>query len=114
MFILKSELAKKTVSNLRGGIGDIIREDFFTEGEMFGKIRLCAIFTIPPGSTVGNHTNGPVAEIYYIISGSLQVTDDGVIKELGPGDAVSTGGGKYHSFVNASNKNVEMLAIIVN
>ena len=114
MYKLKSELVKTTVSNLRGGIGDIIREDFFTEGEMFGKVRLCATFTLPPGSTVGDHTNGPVAEIYYIISGSLQVTDDGVTKELGPGDAVLTGNNKHHSFANTSDKDVTLLAIIVN
>ena len=113
MFKLKDELVKTTLSNVRGGIGDIIREDFITAEDKFGKTRLCATFTFPQGSSIGNHANGPDAiEVYYVLSGSLQVTENGVTKELNSGDAMYTDG-KDHSFVNTSNKDAVLLAVIM-
>ena len=113
MIKLKSELEAKTISNLRGGDGDLLREDLFAEESMHGKARLCAILTIPDGSSIGEHAHGPDAEIYYILSGTLQVTDNGITKDLTAGDAVFTGGGTSHSVVNKSGKDASMLAVII-
>ena len=114
MIKLTSERAKSVVSNLRGGKGDLGKEDIFLPDEAQDKLRLCAVLTIPDGCSVGEHTHGPDAEIYFILSGSLQVTDNGITKDLSPGDAVFTGGGTAHSVVNVSGKDATMLAIIIN
>ena len=113
MIKLKNELVKTTISNLRGGEGDIIREDIFKPDEAQEKINMCAILTIPDGSTIGEHTHGPDAEIYYLLSGTLRVTDNGITKDLTPGDAVFTGGGNAHCVVNVSGKEASMLAIVI-
>ena len=115
IFLIKqvSERTKSVVSNLRGGKGDLCREDIFMPDDALGKFRLCATITIPDGCSIGEHSHGPDAEIYYILSGNLQVTDDGITKDLTPGDAVYTGGGKSHSVVNVSGKDATMLAIVM-
>jgi len=113
MIKLKSELVPVTVSNLRGGTGDIVREELFSPDETFGKTTVCAVITIPDGSSIGEHPHGPDAELYYILSGSLRITDNGITKDLTAGDSVFTGDGKTHSVVNVSGKNATMLAVVV-
>ena len=113
MIKLVSERTKSVVSNLRGGKGDLLKEDIFLPEDAFGKFRLCATITIPDGCSIGEHAHGPDAEIYFILSGSLQITDDGITKDLSPGDAVYTGGGAAHSVVNVSGKDATMLAIVM-
>ena len=109
----KKDLVKTTVSNLRGGIGDLGREDVFKPEDACDKLNMCAIITIPDGCTIGEHTHGPDAEIYYILTGTLRVTDNGVTKDLLPGDAVFTGGGNAHCVENVSGKDASMLAIVI-
>jgi len=113
MIKLKDERQVTTVSNLRGGIGDLTREDLFTPDEALGKLNLCAVLTIPDGNSIGEHPHGPDAELYYILSGTLRVTDDGVTKDLHPGDSVFTGGGTSHSVLNVSGKDASLLAVII-
>ena len=113
MIKLKSEHVPSTVSNLRGGVGDLIRSDVFTEEEALGKTKLCAVITIPDGCSIGEHPHGPDAELYYILSGTLRVTDNGVTKDLTAGDAVFTGNGNIHGVVNVSGKDATMLAVVI-
>jgi len=113
MINLKSERKAITVSNLRGGIGDLIREDLVAADESLEKLNTCAVLTFPDGASIGEHSHGPDAELYYILTGTLRVTDDGITKDLGPGDAVYTGGGKFHSVVNVSGEDASMLAVVV-
>ena len=113
MIKLKSDRVSTVISNLRGGKGDLGREDLFVDDCVYGKTKVLAVLTIPDGASIGEHTHGPDAELYYILSGTLRVTDDGVTKDLGVGDAVFTGGGKAHSVENVSGKDVELLSVIM-
>ena len=113
MIKLTSERKSQTISNLRGGVGDLTRNDIFVPEEMCDKVNLFAVLTIPDGSSIGEHSHGPDAEVYYILSGTLQVTDNGVTKDLTEGDAVFTGGGTSHSVVNKSGKDASMIALIM-
>ena len=107
----KAEFKETTVSNLRGGKGDLVRRDALTKEEMLGKAEWYIVFTIPAGSSIGEHPHGPDAEIYHILSGTLRITDDGVTKDLVAGDVVFTGDGKIHSAENVSGADATMLAI---
>jgi len=113
MIKLKSELQGTIINNLRGGEGSLNREDIFTPAEALEKINLCAVITIPDGCSIGEHTHGPDAEIYYILSGTLRVTDNGITKDLVSGDAVFIGVGMAHCVVNVSGKDASMLAIVI-
>jgi len=113
MIRLKNERPTQTITALRGGIGDLTREDLFSTDEACGKTNVLAVLTIPPGNSIGEHAHGPDAELYYILTGTLRVTDNGVTKDLTPGDAVFTGGGTSHSVVNASSEDASLLAVIM-
>ena len=113
MIKLVGERQVQTVSNLRGGIGDLERADIFSPEEACGKTRVCAVIKFPPGNSIGEHTHGPDAEMYFILSGTLQITDNGITKDLKPGDAVFTGNGNAHSVVNVSGEEATMLAVIM-
>ena len=106
-----AEFKTSTVSNLRGGKGDLTRKDVFTSEETLGKTEWYITLTIPAGGSIGEHPHGPDAEIYHILAGTLRVTDDGVTKDLVAGDAVFTGGGKVHSVENVSDSDATLLAI---
>lgn len=108
------DFSKSITSNMRGGKGDIVRMDIFSEDDMLKKARFCAILKMPAGTSIGEHPHGPDAEIYYILSGTLRVTDNGVTKDLVVGDLVFTGGGTTHSVVNVSEEEASLLAIIIN
>jgi len=106
-----TEFKASTVSNLRGGNGDLARKDIFTSQETLGKTEWYITLTIPAGGSIGAHPHGPDAEIYHILSGTLRITDDGVTKDLVVGDAVFTGDGKIHSVENVSGSDATLLAI---
>ncbi|MCL2569318.1 MAG: cupin domain-containing protein [Oscillospiraceae bacterium] len=109
----KDQLTTVTASNVRGGNGDIFRTVVFAEEELLDKATMVALITVPPGSSAGEHAHGPDAELYYIISGTLRLTDDGITKDLVAGDAVFTGGGASHSVENVSDKDASMLAVVI-
>ena len=113
MIRLKNERPTQTISELRGGIGDLTREDLFSTDEACGKTNVLAVLTIPPGNSIGEHAHGPDAELYYILTGTLRVTDNGVTKDLTPGDAVFTGGGTSHSVMNVGKEDASLLAVIM-
>ena len=113
MFKFASERKKIKASNLRGGVGEAIREDVFSPEESLGKFELCVVMTIPHGTSIGEHPHGPDGELYFVLSGTLRITDNGTTKDLQPGDAVFTGGGNAHSVVNVSGKDATMLALVV-
>ena len=108
-----NELKQSIVHNLRGGIGDITRIDLFSGDEMLNKAISCAVLLLPKGASIGEHSHSPDAEIYYILSGNLRVTDDNITKDLHEGDVVFTGDGATHSVVNLSEKDATLLSIII-
>ena len=109
----KDQLTTTTVSNVRGGQGDLLRADIFSADEMLDKVSLCAVMTIPHGSSVGLHPHETDAEIYYILSGTLRMTDNGITKDLVAGDTIFTGGGTSHGYENVSGADASVLSIII-
>ena len=110
---LFSELAKVQMDKLRGGEGHVIRQAIFSEEETLGKTMLCAIQTVPPGSSIGVHSHDPDAEIFHVLSGTIRVIDNGVEKDLVAGDSNFSGKGSSHGVVNVSNEDAVMLCIVI-
>ena len=52
-------------------------------------------------------------EVFYILSGTGLVTEQGVTSTVGPGDAVLTSGGGGHSIENRSAEPLEFIATIL-
>ena len=49
-----------------------------------------------PGATIGAHLNDK-DEIYYVLSGRGELTLNGDVREVGPGDAILTRSGDRHA-----------------
>ena len=109
----KDQFTITSSSNVRGGAGDIFRTAIFTAEELLEKAIHCTLLTIPAGSSIGEHAHGPEAELYYILSGTLRITDSGVTKDLTVGDAVFTGDGCTHSLENVSGEEASLLAFVI-
>jgi len=108
-----SEMESEVRSRLHGGQGDVRIRHIFTPEELKGHCRMFAVITLEPGASIGLHTHGEEEEIYTMLSGRAVVTDAGISREIGPGDAVLTGNGASHSIHNNSTSPVEFLAVIL-
>ena len=85
----------------------------FRKEELKGKVRLLARLRLPPGSSIGYHMHEGEEEIFYILSGTGRVTEQGVSSTVGPGDAVLTGGGGGHSIENQGAEPLDCIATIL-
>ena len=112
MIKLRHDMKSETREMLRGGEGNVTITHLFTKEEMQSRSRLCARLIIPPGASIGMHAHDHEEELYYIIGGRCEINDSGKTVELGPGDAVLTGGGASHSIKCLSHNACELLAFI--
>jgi mannose-6-phosphate isomerase-like protein (cupin superfamily) len=108
-----SDMEKEVRERMREGTGTAEIVHVFRKEELKGKARLFARMLLPPGSSIGYHRHDGEEEIFSIISGVATVNDDGVVFELGPGDAVLTIGGASHSIANQGSEPLEFMAVIL-
>lgn len=100
-------------TNLRGGDGVIEMYHLFEEPELLGKAKMCTRLVVNPGCSIGSHPHDPEAEIYFVISGELEMDDDGEICTMRPGDIMITGQGSQHGLNNKGSQPAEVFAIIL-
>ena len=113
MLHTQAEMMVENRENMRGGKGIVTIRHLFQPEELTGKARLIAEITIPAGGSIGFHQHDQEEEVYYFISGKGRVLDQDVIREVGPGDAVLTGGGKGHAVENAGSEPLVIMAVIL-
>lgn len=77
------------------------------------SINLFSRIIINPGCSIGLHTHNDDEEFFYILKGRALFSDNGIGKELLPGDAAKTGGGEVHCIECVGDIALELLAIIV-
>lgn len=109
----KSEMLTSSIENMRGGEGHTKMMSIFPKEEIMGKCRLFNIITLDPGCSIGTHTHDQEEEIYYILSGTGVVDDNGQMVNVEPGDAVKTGNGDFHSIKNNSDVPLVFMAVIL-
>jgi mannose-6-phosphate isomerase-like protein (cupin superfamily) len=98
---------------MRGGTGSVEIVHVFRQDELGGAARLFARLRLPPGASIGHHVHDAEEEVFYILSGRGVVTEDGIATEVGPGDAVLTGGGAGHALENRASEPLELMAVIL-
>jgi mannose-6-phosphate isomerase-like protein (cupin superfamily) len=112
MIIHPAEMRKEVKEKMRGGEGSVHLQHL-VEANRMTNARLLARLTIAPGSGIGEHEHLTETEYYIIEKGRGTVNDNGVDKEIGPGDVIVTGGGEAHSIRNTGTEDLEFLAVIV-
>ena len=108
----KEDTAREVRDSMRGGKGQIIIEHLEKEG-LPKNARLFAKVTIAPGCSIGEHQHVGESELFYFISGSGVVTDDGERVDVTVGDVMTTGDGHSHSVENTGDVDLELIAVII-
>ena len=80
---------------------------------MLERASMFNIINLPSGSRIKEHPHIEDAEIYYIMEGEAEVTDNGRTAIMRAGDVMFTGNGDRHSIANHSGKDVRFLACIL-
>jgi mannose-6-phosphate isomerase-like protein (cupin superfamily) len=109
----KSDMEREVRERMRGGKGSVEILHIFRKEELRGKVRLLARLRLQKGSSIGYHMHEGEEEVFYILSGTGHVTEQGISSPVGPGDAVLTGGGSGHSIENLGDEPLEFLATIL-
>lgn len=91
-----------------GGGGETTAYPFFTDAQ--GLALVFRKRALHRGSAIGYHRND-ADEIYYVVSGSGELTVDGVRHDVGPGTAILTRPGSSHGLQQIGS---EDLVILIN
>jgi mannose-6-phosphate isomerase-like protein (cupin superfamily) len=109
----KHEMENEVRERMRDGVGVVEILHVFRSKELKGRTRLFARLRMKAGSSIGFHRHEGEEEIFYILSGTGQVSEGGPVSAVGPGDAVLTGGGGGHSISNEGPDPLEFMAVIL-
>ncbi len=108
-----TDMKTEVRDRMREGTGTVELLHVFRQAELRGKARLFARLRLRKGSSIGFHRHEGEEEIFYILSGSGVVDDDGKGARVGPGDAVLAGGGAGHAIANQDDEPLELMAVIL-
>ncbi len=97
---------------MRGGEGSVKIEHMWEAGEeMKSGNRMAARLVLEPGCSIGAHRHDDEDEMFYIIQGSAEVSDNNVISVLSAGDTILTGNSE-HAIKNIGKDTLIVLATI--
>ncbi len=108
-----SDMVSEIRENMRGGQGAVTIENIFAPHEFKGRCRMFSKIILEPGCSIGRHEHDQEEEIYYVLSGRGLVEDNGQTCEIGPGDALKTGGGQCHSIANNGDEPLVFIAAVL-
>ena len=112
MKIEKNTYASEVRVNMRGGEGQVTLSALAKE-ELPSMCRLLSTITLPAGASIGHHVHENETEIFYILEGTPEITDDDATYVAQPGDTILTGPGHGHAVKNGGDGAVRMLAVII-
>lgn len=113
MIRVKDEMEIQRSFLVAGGNGTIEKQIIMSSSELEHGVKMFARVTLPPKSSIGEHQHVDDAEVYYIISGEVIVTDNQNSRVLHNGDVVYTNKGGKHSITNNTDQTAEFIAIIL-
>lgn len=96
-----------------GGKGTLKNIHFLNKEDAASSGRLFVKSILKPGSSIGRHTHKGDFEVYYILSGTALVDDDGEMIQLEAGDSMQTKNGFSHSIENNGDVDLEYIALIL-
>ena len=98
---------------MRGGEGEIlIRHIWEPEAELHSRTKMFSKIIIKPGCSIGEHAHNDEEEVFYVVKGTAEFSDNGKKIVLNPGDSMLTGGGASHAVKNIGTDDVELIAMI--
>ncbi len=107
------ECVKEYREHMRDGAGTVEITNLGTPAELNDKGRLFARITLNPGCSIGYHVHEKDSELFYILKGTAEYSDNGEIKTVSAGDVTVCPAGTGHSIANHTDEVVELVAVIV-
>ncbi len=99
--------------HMRDGDGTVQITHFSTADELNNKGRLFGKITLNPGCGIGYHVHEKDAELFYILKGTAEYSDNGTPVTVTAGDVTICPTGTGHSITNKTDEVVELVAVIV-
>ncbi len=100
--------------HMRDGDGTVQLTNFINDpAELCGKGRLFSRVTLNPGCSIGFHVHEKDSELFYILKGTAEYSDNGKIVTVSAGDVTVCPPGEGHGIANRSDETVEFIAVIV-
>lgn len=100
--------------HMRDGDGTVQLTNFITGPEELNeKGRLFSRITLNPGCSIGYHVHEGDAELFYILKGTAEYSDNGTVKQVTAGDVTICPDGEGHGIANRTDEVVELIAVIV-
>mgnify|MGYP004533534237 FL=1 len=97
-----------------GGIGTMEADRILNDAdEMCGKGRLFNHVYLRKNCEVGWHVHQGDGEVYYILKGRGEYSDNGTLTTLEAGDVAFCPSGEGHSIINRDDETLEMIALIL-
>ena len=96
-----------------GGTGTMHIERLLQPEEMGQHVTMYAKVTIDVNSSLGLHQHNGDGEAYYILQGTALYDDNGVKRELHPGDVTFTPDGSSHGIANIGDEPLVFMALII-
>jgi quercetin dioxygenase-like cupin family protein len=98
---------------MRDGDGVVKLTNFIVSpDELAGKGRLFSKITLEPGCSIGYHTHEGDRELFYILSGEAEYSDNGEVRTVRAGDVTICPAGTGHGIANRGSGVVELIAVI--
>ena len=100
--------------HMRGGDGTVKATSMISgPSELNGKGRLFSKLSLEPGCSIGFHVHEKDAELYYILKGTGEYSDNGELCQVAAGDVTICPVGTGHSIANKGDEVLELVALIV-
>ena len=103
----------KRIEHMAGGKGHVIMKDIVGEKELKGKCGLFAEVVLEPGCSLGYHEHHDDSEIYYILQGFGDYSENGAVQSVKPGDVLHITSGNGHELVNTGVSNLVFIALTI-
>ena len=104
---------RENAKNIAGGVGAGTITHLVETAKLPDKAGLLAEITLESGASVGYHQHIGEGELYYILSGEGEYTEDGVKTQVSAGMATYVYDGHSHGMVNTGKEPMTFIAVIV-
>lgn len=113
MLIQQNQMETEVREKMRGGAGQAAITHIAKGDTLPKNVRLSAVLTLEPGSSIGYHVHEKETELFYFVSGSGIVDDNGEQKAVAAGDCLITPDGRGHAVENNGSVALVFFAVIV-
>ena len=114
MIRTKDELGTEYREHMRDGKGTVEITNFIQgDDELCGKGRLFAKISLKSGCSIGFHVHEKDSELFYILKGTAEYNDNGILRSVTAGDVTICPAGTGHGIENKGDETVELVAVIV-